>query len=179
MGGEVVATGGPDLSLVRRLKAKGRYDEALQQLNAWLDGDPDNPLLLYEVAATLDNQGRAADAIPFYQQALAGELDPLHRVDAIVGLGSSLRVTGRIRESYGQLSEGLREYPRHQALKVFYALTLERMGNFGDAVTELLDVIADSGQEESLELYRPAIRHYRDFRHDGALGLVTEEPEPP
>ena len=164
----------PDLSLVRRLKAKGRYDEALAQLDAWLSGDPDNPILAYEMAATLDNQGRELEAIPYYQKALLGELDRLHRVDAIVGLGSSLRVVGRIRESFSVLAAGRQEFPRNQALQVFYALTLERMGNFGDAVSELLDVIAASACEESLDLYRTAIRHCRDHRYDGPAPAKSE-----
>lgn len=171
---------GPDLSLVRRLKAKGRYDEVLQQLKAWLESDPENPVLLYEMASALDNQGREQDAISYYRQALDSDLDKMHRVDALVGLGSSLRVVGRVGESYGVLTEALEEFPHHQALKVFYALTLERMGNFGDAVSQLLDVIAESGEAESLELYKPAIRQYRDKRHDGVwqASAATDDTEP-
>ncbi|WP_243239258.1 tetratricopeptide repeat protein [Sulfobacillus harzensis] len=156
----------PDLSLVRHLKAKGRYEEAERQLRIWLDEDPENPRLVFEMAVILDNQGREAEAIDFYQSALDGDLDGAHRIDAMIGLGSSLRVVGRVLESYQVLEKAHHEYPHHMALAVFYALTLEQMGNYGEAISTLLQVIAETGREESLDVYRPAIRYYRDHRHD-------------
>lgn len=157
----------PDLSLVRRLKAKGRYDEAQRQLEGWLRADPENPLLLYEMALVLDNQGHEMQAIPFYQDALKRDLDKLHRVDAMVGLGSSLRVAGRIHESYEVLFEASKEFPHHTVVPVFLAMTLERMGNYGDAISTLLQVIAETGRGETLDQYRPALRYLTIHRHDG------------
>ncbi len=169
----------PDLSLVRRLKAKGRYEEALHQLEAWLTADPDNPILLYEMASGLDNQGLEDRAIPYYRRALDAGLDPVHRVDCLVGLGSSLRVVGRIQESHAVLKQGMKEYPHHLALKVFYALTLEKMGDYGDAIFELLDVIAKPDRQDSLNLYQRAILYYRDHRHDFVgKGTQTETSDP-
>lgn len=162
----------PDLSLVRHLKSRGRLDEARLRLEAWLNADPQNPRLLYEMAVVLDNQGREDEAILYYQRALSGDLDQVHRVDATVGLGSSLRVVGRVHESFQVLSNALKAYPDHLALKVFLALTLERMGNYGDALSELLDVIVESSRSESLDLYRPAIKYSRDHRHDGKLPVA-------
>lgn len=168
---------GPDLSLVRRLKAKGRYDEAMHLLTAWLAGDPDNPILLYEMAVAFDNQGQEEEAIPYYRKALEAELDRRHRLDAILGLGSSLRVVGRVAESYQILSDGIAEYPRHLGMKVFYALTLERMGNFGDAIAQLLDVIVEGDRDDSLELYKPAMRYYREHRHDSLRNSTMRDTE--
>ncbi len=156
----------PDLSLVRRLKAKGRYEEAERQLAVWLEGDPDSPRLRFEMASVLDNQGREQDAIPYYEAALAGDLDPAHRVDALLGLGSSLRVVGRTHDSHRVMAGALEEFPHHLGLKVFYALTLEQMGNFGEAISLLLDIITESGKAESLDAYRAGLRYYRDHRHD-------------
>lgn len=156
----------PDLSLVRHLKIKGRYEEAERQLAVWLSEDPDNPRLLFEMALILDNQGREAEAINYYQSALAGELDGAHRIDALIGLGSSFRVVGRVFESHQVLAEARREYPGHAALDVFYALTLEQQGNYGDAIGTLLSLITETGREASLDEYRTAIRYYRDHRHD-------------
>lgn len=169
----------PDLSLVRRLKAKGRYDEALRQLEAWLTADPDNPILLYEMASGLDNQSLEDQAIPYYRRALDAGLDRVHRVDCLVGLGSSLRVMGRVQESHAVLKQGVKEYPHHLALKVFYALTLEKMGNYGDAIFELLDVIAKPDQKDSLNVYQRAILYYRDHRHDFVrIDIQAEDPDP-
>ncbi len=169
----------PDLSLVRRLKTKGRYDEALRLLRAWLASDPENPRLLQEIAETLDNQGREEEAIPYYRQALAGDLDVVRRVDAIVGLGSSLRVVGEVAESYRVLEEGVRQFPDHVALKVFFALTLERMGNYGQAIDQLLDVITLTGKAPSLDPYKNSIRYYRAYRHDGRYpSQTTDNIEP-
>jgi len=158
----------PDLSLVRHLKAKGRLAEAERQLAVWLNQDSNNARLLFEMALVLDNQGREADAIDYYERALAGELGLGHRVDAYIGLGSSLRVVGRVFDSFTTLKNALQEYPQHIALHVVYALTLERMGNYGEAISELLQVIVESGKDDTLDLYRPALRYYRHHRHDGA-----------
>lgn len=167
----------PDLSLVRRLKAKGRYEEAQRQLQAWLDADPENPRLLFEMAVVLDNQGLEDDAIPYYQAALSRDLNGAQRVEAYLGLGSSLRVVGRVFESYQVMSSAVEEYPQHLALKVFYALTLERMGNFGDAVTQLLNVVLECGKGDTLDAYRPALRYYREHRHDGVV-RSAQPPQP-
>lgn len=166
----------PDLSLVRRLKAKGRHEEAIHQLSVWLEGDPTNPILLYEMALALDNQGRESEAIPYYQNALKAGMDPMHQLHAIIGLGSSLRVVGRLAESHQVLEDGLNQYPGDDALRVFLSLTEERMGNYGDAIGLLLDVIVHSGQSDQLALYRPAIRHYRQARHDVHPGTVEPTP---
>lgn len=157
----------PDLSIVRLLKSKGRFAEAERQLKAWLEEDSDNPRLLFEVAVVLDNQGKEDQAIPYYERALSMELDVAHRPEAYIGLGSSLRTIGRIFESHQILSRALAEYPHHMALRVFYAMTLERMGNYGDAISQLMEVIAEAGKDESLDVFRPAIRYYRTHRYDG------------
>lgn len=134
----------------------------------WLQEDQENPRLLFEVALVLDNQGREAEAIPYYERALAGDLDRTHQIDAYIGLGSSLRVVGRIHESRQIMERALQQFPRHLALQVFYAFTLERIGNFGDALSLLLDVILESAKEESIDAYRPALRYYRNHRHDSS-----------
>jgi tetratricopeptide (TPR) repeat protein len=160
----------PDLSLVRRLKAKGRYQEAERRLGIWLKEDPENPRLLLEMAELLDNQGREAEAIAYYEEALGHGLDPLHRAEAYAGLGSSLRVVGRINDSHAVLSRAVDEFPQHLALKVFLALTLEQQHNFGQALDQLLEVIVAGVQDPTLEPYRAVFQYYRSHRHDGPKG---------
>ncbi|MCY0879154.1 MAG: tetratricopeptide repeat protein [Firmicutes bacterium] len=156
----------PDLSLVRRLKAKGRYEEAERRLAIWLADDPDNPRLLLEMAELLDQQRREEEAIGYYEAALTHGLDPLHRAEAYAGLGSSLRAVGRIHDSYRVLSEAVREFPQHLALKVLLALTLEKQQNFGEAIDQLLTVILAAAQDPTLNPYRPALQYDLLHRHD-------------
>lgn len=156
----------PDLSLVRHLRGKGRFQEAERQLQEWLKSDPDNPRLLLEMAIVLDNQGAEAKAIEYYEKSLNKGLSQAYRLDALIGLGSSLRVVGRVRESHTVLSQAVQEFPQDDAAPVFYALTLEKMGDFGSAITALLDVILRVGGSPSLNKYYPSLRYYRDYRHD-------------
>ncbi|AEJ38923.1 chloramphenicol acetyltransferase [Sulfobacillus acidophilus TPY] len=156
----------PDLTLVRHLKAKGRFEEAQAQLQQWLAEDPANPRLLWEMAVLLDNQNKEADAVLYYQRAIELGLDRMHLADAYLGWGSSLRVVGRYSESRQVLERGIAEFPHHAGLKVFHALTLWTLDNYGDAFGELLEVIVKTAADETLEPYRATLAYYRDHWRD-------------
>lgn len=155
-------TGTPDLTMIRHLKSKGRYEEARDQLAIWLEADPDNPRLVLEMGFTLDNLGDEVHAIPFYERALALGLDPADRPDAYIGLGSSLRVTGRTWDSRKVFERALGEFSDHPGIRVFYALTLYQDGNASDAVRQLLDVMLREVVHPDFVPYRQSLRYYRD-----------------
>ncbi len=156
----------PDLSMIRHLKSKGRFEEARDQLAIWLESDPENPRLVVEMAFTLDNLGDEAAAIPYYEKALELGLDPTQRPDAYIGLGSSLRVVGRTWAARQLLEKGLEEFAQHPAMRVFYALALFQDHNAGDAFRQLLDVTLREVSSPEFTPYRRALMYYRDHLNE-------------
>lgn len=152
--------------MVRHLKAKGRYEEARAQLDAWLHQDPDNPRLLLEMAETLDAMGRESLALGYYRRAIAEGLDRAFLLDAYLGLGANLRLMGRYFEARQVLERAAREFPDSQATRVLLALVLYGDGNAGDAIRGLLDVILTYADQPDLRRYRHAILYLKDHLHD-------------
>jgi tetratricopeptide (TPR) repeat protein len=111
-------------------------------------------LELYEEGGEHDTAGRAAQAIPLYEQALAAGLDGETRARCLLQLGSSLRNVGRIDESVALLQDARREFPTFRPLRAFLALALHSAGRDVEALRELLEAIADEGEyERSLRAY--------------------------
>lgn len=152
----------PDLTMIRHLKSKGRYQEARDQLAAWLEADGDNPRLVLEMAFTLDNLGDEGTAIGYYERAFALGLDVSLRADAYIGLGSSLKVVGRTWQSRKVLEDGLEEFPHHPGMRIFYAFTLFQDGNPADAFRQVLDVAIREVTHTEFTPYRKSIQYYRD-----------------
>lgn len=163
---------GPDLTMIRHLKAKGRYQEARDQLASWLEAEGDNPRLVLEMAFTLDNLGQEVEAITYYEKAFALGLDKGQRSDAYIGLGSSLKVVGRTWQSRKVLEEGLAEFPNHPSMRIFYALTLFQDGNPADALRQVLDVTIREVTHTEFTPYRKTLQYYRDH-------LTESWPVPP
>lgn len=169
----------PDLSIVRHLKSRGRHLEARDLLAAWLESDADNPRLLVEMAFVLDNLGLEEEAVGYYERSIERGLGPPWLADAYVGLGSSLRVLGRIWDSRQVLETGLKKFPAHPGMKVFHALTLYADNNAADAVRGLLDVLLEEMRHEDLVSYRQAIQYYREHLNDGrSPGVPVDTTEP-
>lgn len=162
----------PDLSMVRHLKAHGRHEEAYHLLTEWLIKDPENPRLIAEMAFVLDNMGREAEAIPYYQKVIA-QLDRPIVEEVYIGLGSSLRVMGRVAESYAVLAAGRKKFPKNQALEVFLALSQFSQHNYGDAMRSVMNVLLHSTAGKWIEDYRPTLEFYRDH-----LGDTSPEKNP-
>ena len=109
---------------------------------------------LYARGGEHDSAGRADEAIPLYEQALAAGLPDAERRGALLQLGSSLRNVDRIDESVALLEAARLEYPDFRPLRAFLALALHSAGRSQEALAELLNAIADEGDyERSLRAY--------------------------
>ena len=109
---------------------------------------------LYFRGGEHDSAGRADEAIPLYEQALAAGLNGEARARCLLQLGSSLRNVGRIDEAVARLDDARREYPSFRPLRAFLALALHSAGRETEALRELLEAIADEGDyERSLRAY--------------------------
>ncbi|WP_433546478.1 tetratricopeptide repeat protein [Streptomyces sp. CA-294286] len=142
------------------LRTADRTEEARQRLLALVGRFPDDAEIAYQTAWAHDRLGLEAEAVPYYERALAGQLSATDRRGALLGLGSTLRVLGRYEEAVRTLRSGTAEFPADGALKTFLAMALFNVGEHHEAMQLLLALLAESSDDEGVRQYRAAIAHY-------------------
>ena len=109
---------------------------------------------LYVQGGEHDSAGRADEAIPLYEQALAAGLAGEERARCLLQLGSSLRNVDRVDDAVALLRDARRDFPEFRPLRAFLALALHSAGRDAEALRELLEAIAEEGDyERSLRAY--------------------------
>jgi hypothetical protein len=103
--------------------------------------------------------GRAAEAVPYYEKAIALGLPPNEMSGALIGLGSTLRATGQLARSAEILRSGQVQFPDNPEFAAFLALTLHASGQHADALRLALDTLCDTTEDPGLTAYQRAIRH--------------------
>ncbi|TDC86678.1 tetratricopeptide repeat protein [Nonomuraea deserti] len=149
-----------DLARAVRLREEGQGEQARQLLVELAQRHPGDAEVAYQAAWAHDALGLEAEAVPFYERALAGEgLSDADRLGAFTGFGSTLRVLGRHADALETFERGLKEFPGDGALRTFRAMALHNAGRSAEAVTTLLQVVAESDRAGG---YAPAIAYYAD-----------------
>ncbi|MEO3805590.1 tetratricopeptide repeat protein [Nonomuraea sp. B1E8] len=149
-----------DLAHAVRLREEGQGEQARQLLVELARRHPDDAEVAYQAAWAHDALGLEAEAVPYYERALAGEgLSDADRLGAFTGYGSTLRVLGRPAEALETFERGLKEFPGDGALRTFMAMALHNAGRSAEAVTTLLQVVAESDRAGG---YARAIAYYAD-----------------
>jgi tetratricopeptide (TPR) repeat protein len=143
-----------------RLREGGQLDEARTGLAALGMDWPDDAEIAYQTAWVHDRLGLEAEAVPFYERALASGLATEHRVGAYVGLGSTYRVLGRYEEAQSTLQRGLAEFPGNAAMRTFLAMALYNLGAAHDGLGLALSVLAETSGDPDVQRYRAAIEYY-------------------
>jgi tetratricopeptide (TPR) repeat protein len=152
-----------DTALARAigLRERGSAAEARPLLLTLADRHPADTEIAYQTAWVHDVLGLEADAVPFYERALAAEgLTTEDRHGAFLGLGSTYRILGRYEEALACLRRGLGEFPEDPALRAFLAMALYNVGEAREAVRTLLEVVAATSADTRVQGYRRAIEHY-------------------
>ncbi|WP_188189106.1 tetratricopeptide repeat protein [Nonomuraea sp. SYSU D8015] len=149
-----------ELAQAVRLREAGKTDEARHLLVDLARRHPDDAEVAYQTAWVHDVLGLEAEAVPYYETALAGQgLSAEDRLGAYTGYGSTLRVLGRYEDALETFGRGLEEFPRDPALRTFMAMALHNAGRSREAVSTLLKVVAESGKVGG---YRRAVEYYAD-----------------
>lgn len=142
------------------MREEGRHEEARQALVELAGRFPDDAEVAYQAAWAHDVLGLEAEAVPYYERALAGDgLGADDRLGAFTGLGSTLRVLGRPDEALEVFAKGLAAFPGDPALRTFTAMALHNAGRSAEAVSTLLKVVAESDRAGG---YQRAIAYYAD-----------------
>ena len=143
------------------LRQAGRREEAREQLVRLAALLPADEEVAYQTAWVHDTLGLEAEAVPYYERALAGDaLAGNDRRGALLGLGSTYRILGRYEEAVATLGDAVAEFPHDNGLKTFLAMALYNVGRTHDAMQLLLTLLVATSNDPEVEGYRPAIEEY-------------------
>jgi tetratricopeptide (TPR) repeat protein len=151
-----------DIDRAITLRDAGQHTGALAILLDTLKTHADDARLNYQIACTYDPQGLEADAIPFYERALALGLAGEDRRGALLGLGSSYRCLEQYADAVRTLERGSAEFPDAPEFEVFMALALYNMGQHRRSTQLLLNHIAKYPGHDRIRRYQRAIHFYAD-----------------
>lgn len=134
-------------------------DEVIAAIGALAAERPeDDAAALFERAGAFDSAGREAEAAPLYRRALAGDLDPDRRIQAMIQLGSTLRNLGELEESITLLeaAAGMGTTPSTgDAATIFLAFSLIDAGREREAALRLIRAM-----QPHLPRYRGSVDWY-------------------
>jgi tetratricopeptide (TPR) repeat protein len=149
-----------DLERARALRRAGDHTQAHELLIALAEARPDDAVIQYEAACVCDVLGLEAAAVPYYLRAIHGGLTGEDLRGAYLGLGSTYRALGRYPDAAETLEGGLRAFPYAAELRVFLAMARYNLGQPHAAMGLLLEVLADTSGDPSIQGYARAIRLY-------------------
>lgn len=148
-----------ELDAVVGARAHGQFEEILPRLQALDARFPNTAEIAFQLAWTFDTLGRAREAAPLYEKAIALGLPPNELSGALLGLGSALRALGHLEQSATVLRSGQAQFPGNREFEVFLALTLHAQGRSADALRLVLETLCDTTDDPGLTAYQRALRH--------------------
>ncbi len=148
-----------ELDAIVGARAYGQSEEILPRLRKLDAKHPNVAEINYQLAWSCDVLDRAADALPYYEKAVALGLPPNELSGALIGLGSTLRALGQLERSAEVLRSGQVQFPDNPEFAIFLSLTLHQQGKAADALRLALDTLCETTDDPGLTAYQRAIRH--------------------
>lgn len=148
-----------ELDAIVGARAHGQAREILPRLKSLDERHPNVAEINFQLAWSCEVLGRPADALPYYEKAVALGLPPNELSGALIGLGSTLRNLGQLERSAEVLRSGQAQFPDNPEFAVFLALTLHQQGRHADAMRLVLDTLCTTTDDPGLTAYQRAIRH--------------------
>ena len=148
-----------ELDAIVGARAHGQAREILPRLKSLDESHPNVAEINFQLAWSCDVLGRAKDALPCYEKAVALGLRPNELSGALLGLGSTLRTLGQLDRSAEVLRSGKTQFPENHEFDVFLALTFHQQGKHTAAMQLVLETLCDTTEDPGLTAYQRAIRH--------------------
>lgn len=148
-----------ELDAIVGARAYGQFNQLLPRLKSLDARHPNVAEIAHQLAWTCDTLGRHAEALPYYEKAVALGLPPNELSGALIGLGSTLRALGQLERSAEVLRSGSAQFPDNAEFSVFLALTLQAQGRSAEALRLALDTLCATTEDPGLTAYQRAIRH--------------------
>ena len=148
-----------ELEAIVGARAHGQSKEILPRLKSLDERHPNVAEINYQLAWSCDVLGRAADALPYYEKAVALGLPPNELSGALLGLGNTLRTLGQPARATEVLRSGKAQFPENREFDVFLALALHDLGQHSAAMQLMIETLCDTTEDPGLTAYQRAIRH--------------------
>lgn len=148
-----------ELDAIVGARAYGQFNQLLPRLKSLDERHPHVAEISFQLAWTCETLGRHAEALPYYEKAVALGLPPNELSGALLGLGSTLRTLGQLERSAEVLRTGQVQFPDNPEFAVFLALTLHAQGKSSEALRLALDTLCATTEDPGLTAYQRAIRH--------------------
>lgn len=115
--------------------------ERVEAARNLLEQAPEDPRLVFEFAAALQEAGQTTQAITRYREALGARLREPHRFRAQIAMATGLRELQRSQEAAAVLDEVAAQRSDSAALVTLLALLDVDAGRAGDGVARLIDYV--------------------------------------
>jgi tetratricopeptide (TPR) repeat protein len=145
---------------IRSALASKDYALAQTLADDWLSREPNLAAAHYFAAGSRDAQGLEADALIHYEKALKLGLSGEDLRGALLGAGSTYRNRGQLARSEETLRRGIQTYGEVSEFPAFLALTLYSAGQYREAISILLKLLADTASDTHIRRYERALRYY-------------------
>ncbi len=149
-----------ELEKALTLRRDGKLQQSSELLAKLVQALPDEAIVNYQYACSLDLLGEERQAVPFYEKAINLGLPPEEMQKAIVGLGSSYRALGEYEKSQSVFEQGMKLFPNNRAIQVFYSMTLYNLQEHRRAMEMLLRCLVETTSDEDILGYKKAIAFY-------------------
>ena len=141
------------------LRKKGKLIESNSFFIELAKKYPKDAIVQYQCAWSFDVLEKETEAIDYYEKAIELGLPDNDLKEAILGLGSTYRSIGEYEKSKQTFEKGISLF-NDNSLKVFYAMTLYNNGELSKSMDILLNIIADTTNDETILAYKKAIKFY-------------------
>ncbi|MGL5440702.1 MAG: tetratricopeptide repeat protein [Filifactoraceae bacterium] len=149
-----------ELEMAIALRKEGKLKESNELLIKLVKKYPENSLINYHCAWSFDVLELEKEAIPYYEKAISQGLGDNDLKGAFLGLGSTYRTIGEYLKSKDVFVRGLKKFPKDNAMKTFYAMTLYNLGEHSLAMEILLTTLVETSSDPDINEYGKAIKFY-------------------
>lgn len=149
----------PELDAIVGARHGGRADHVLDLLRKLDARFPNVAEIHYQLAWTLDTAGKATDALPHYEKAVALGLEPNEHANALIGLATTLRALGQSGRAAEVLRSGQVQFPDNREFDIFLSLALHDLGEHTEALRLALLTLCDTTEDSGLTAYQRALRY--------------------
>ncbi|OBW60119.1 hypothetical protein A9986_02770 [Solibacillus silvestris] len=144
------------------LRSNGELQQSNQLLLDLVEQHPNDAYVNYQCAWSFDVLGEESKAVPYYKEAIQGNLNEEDLANAYLGLGSTYRTLGEYENSKHMLEKGVEKFPHNLAIQVFYAMTLFNLNEHERSMELLLKNLASTSSDPQIQTYKKSIIFYSD-----------------
>lgn len=145
----------------------GEIQGALDILLESLRENKRNALLNLLAGTCYDHMSEEEKAIPYYEAAIEYGLKDQRLHDALVSLGSSLRITGDYEKSIEVLSDAVRRFPPSISARMFKAISLFYSGRCDLSILDMYEAIKTGKLSSDDQFYTPLSEYFEKIRPSG------------